>query len=51
MHHPKPDVDILYVRRSEGGRGLFQLEVTYKTTKIDLPIYLKLQNMDDDQSK
>jgi len=30
MHHPEPDIDRLYVKRKEGGRGLEQLEVAYK---------------------
>ena len=28
MHHPKADVDRLYLLRSEGGRGLIQIELT-----------------------
>ena len=41
MHHPKSDVDKLYLRRTEGGRGLIQLELSYKTTTIDLHKYLQ----------
>jgi predicted GNAT family acetyltransferase len=26
MHHPKADIDRLYVKRKEGGRGLVQVE-------------------------
>ena len=40
MHHPKADVDRLYLPRAEGGRGLVQLELTYKTTTIGLDTYL-----------
>ena len=40
MHHPKADVDRLYVPRKAGGRGLAQLEITYKTTTIGLNTYL-----------
>jgi len=29
MHHPKPDIERIYVKRKEGGRGLLQIEVTY----------------------
>ena len=36
MHHPKADVDRLYIPRKAGGRGLVQLEITYKTTTIGL---------------
>lgn len=44
-HHPKADVDRLYIPRKAGGRGLVQLEITYKTTTIGLNIYLN--NKDD----
>ena len=44
MHHPKADVDRLYLPNA-GGRGLIQLEATYKTTTIGLDTYLK--NTDD----
>ena len=29
QHHPKTDVDRLYVPRKQGGRGLMQLEVAH----------------------
>ena len=45
MHHPKADVDRLYILRKAGGRGLVQLEITYKTTTIGLNKYLN--NKDD----
>ena len=45
MHHPKADVDRLYIPRRAGGRGLVQLETTYKTTTIGLDTYLN--NKDD----
>ena len=41
MHHPKSDVDKLYLCRTEGGRGLIQLELSYKTTTIGLHKYLQ----------
>jgi len=41
MHHPKSDVDRLYLPRIEGGRGLIQLELSYKTTSIGLDKYLQ----------
>jgi len=41
MHHPKADVDRIYLPRSEGGRGLIQLEKAYKTTVIGLHAYLE----------
>ncbi len=40
MHHPKFDGDRLYLLRSEGSRGLVQIELTFKTTTIDLDTYL-----------
>ena len=40
MHHPKADVDRMYLPRSQGGRGLTQLELTLKTTTIGLNMYL-----------
>jgi len=30
VHHPKADIDRLYVKNKEGGRGLVQVEVAYK---------------------
>jgi hypothetical protein len=39
MHHPKADIDRLYVKRKEGGRGLVQLEAAYKTEIIISVLY------------
>ena len=36
MHHPKADVDRLYLPRSEVGRGLIQIELTYKIATVGL---------------
>ena len=36
MHHPQVDKDRMYVYRSKGGRGLIQLETTYKLITIGL---------------
>jgi hypothetical protein len=36
MHHPKADIDRLYVQRKEGGRGLIQLEAAYKTEIMNI---------------
>ena len=41
MHHPKSDIDRMYLPRSSGGRGLMQIETTYKTTIIGLATYLE----------
>ena len=40
MHHPKADVDRQYTRRPDGGKGLLQLELMYKTTPIGLQPHL-----------
>ena len=45
MHHPKADVDRLYIPRKASVRGLVQLEITYKTTTIGLNTHLN--NKDD----
>ena len=44
MLHPKADVDRLYLPRSKGGRGLIQLEMSYKTTTIGMKQYLELKD-------
>ena len=36
MHNPKSDVDGLYLPRTEGGRGLIHMELSYKTSTIGL---------------
>jgi len=59
MHHPKSDVDRMYLPRSTGGRGLIQIETTYKTTTIGLTNYLeksqdpflKLVNLHEEKKK
>ena len=40
MHHRKADVDRMYVPRKEGGRGMINLEMRFKTVTIGLNIYL-----------
>jgi len=30
LNHPKTDIDRLYVKRKEGGKGLVQVEAAYK---------------------
>ena len=42
MHHPKADVERLYLPRSNGGRGMTQFELSYKTATIGLYGYLDL---------
>ena len=41
MHHPKADKDRIYLPRSEGGRGLVQLENAYKLSTLGLKQYLE----------
>ena len=42
MHHPKADVDRLYLPRTpSGGGGLIQIETTFKTITVGLETYLK----------
>jgi hypothetical protein len=41
MHHPKADVDRMYVSRKDGGRGMTQLENSYKVSTVGLETYLK----------
>jgi hypothetical protein len=36
MHHPKADIDRLYVKRKEVGRGLVQIEAGYKAEIINV---------------
>ena len=40
MHHPKADKDRLYLPRKFGGRGLIQIERSYKITTIGLNAYI-----------
>ena len=40
MHHPKADVNRMHVPRKEGGRGVINLEMCFKTTTIRLNTYL-----------
>jgi hypothetical protein len=39
MHHPKADIDRLYVKRKEGGRGLVEVEESYKIEIINIAEY------------
>jgi len=39
VHHPKADIDRLYVKR-KGGRGLVQVEVAYKAKISSIAEYL-----------
>jgi hypothetical protein len=48
MHHRKVDIDRLYVKRKEGGRGLVQIVATYKAEIINIAEYLN-RNYKKDQ--
>jgi len=47
MHHPKADIDRLYVKRKEGGRGLVQIEAAYKAEIINIAEYLNTNYKED----
>ena len=51
MHHHKSDEDRLYLPRTEGGRGLIKLELSYRTTPIALDKYLLHFVKDHDDRK
>jgi len=40
QHHPKADVDLLYVPRKQGGRGLMQLEAAHAVEITKLVEYI-----------
>lgn len=44
MHHPRADVDRLYVKRKEGGRGLLELQSLYRQSILSLAVYLQTEN-------
>ena len=45
MHHSRAHIERLLVKRGNGGRGLIQLESTYKTTTVGLKKYNSLQQI------
>jgi ElaB/YqjD/DUF883 family membrane-anchored ribosome-binding protein len=47
MHHPKADIDRLYVKRKEGGRRLVQVETAYKAEIINIAEYLNTNYKED----
>ena len=47
MHHPKADVGRLFVKRKGGGRGLLQIEATYKAEIISIAEYLSIKYAED----
>jgi hypothetical protein len=49
MHHPKADIDRLYVRRKERGRGLSQIVAAFRTEIINIAEYLNKKHSQEDQ--
>jgi hypothetical protein len=47
MHHPKADIDRLYVKRKEGRRGLLQIEATNKAEIINTAEFLNIKHKED----
>jgi len=47
MHHPKADIDRLYVKGKRGGRGLVQIEAAYKAEIINIAEYLNTNYKED----
>jgi len=46
-HHPKADIDRIYMKKKEDGRGLLQTEATYKAEIIKIAEYLKTEYTED----
>jgi len=47
IHHPKADIDRLFVKRKEGGRELVQIEEAYKAEIINIAEYLNVNYKKD----
>ena len=47
MHHQKTDIDRLYVKRKDGGRGLVQVEAACKAEIINIAEYLNTKFKED----
>jgi len=47
MHHPKADIDRLYVKMKEVGRGMVQIEAAYKAEIINIAEYLNINYKKD----
>ena len=46
MHYLKSDVNRLYIPKNKEGRGMMQLELSYKTSTLGLDAYLKNEMME-----
>jgi len=47
MHRSKADINRLYIKRKEGGRGLVQIEAAYKAEIINIAEYLNTNYTED----
>jgi hypothetical protein len=47
MHNPNADINRLYVKRKEGGRGLVQGEAAYKAEIVNITEYLNTKYKED----
>ena len=47
MHHSKPDIDRLYIKRRKGRRGMVQIEAAYKAEIINMAEYLNTNYKED----
>jgi len=47
-NHPKADIDMLYVKRKEGGRELVQIKAAYKAEIINIAEYLNTNYKEDE---
>jgi hypothetical protein len=47
MHHTKADIDRIYMKRKEGGRGLLQIEASYKAEIISIAEYFNTKYTED----
>ena len=47
MRHPEADIDRLYVKRKEGGRGLIKIEAAYKAEIMNIAEYLNTSYKQD----
>ena len=41
IHHPKADVDRLYIKRRNGRRGVVEMETVYSVAIVGLSEYIK----------
>jgi hypothetical protein len=46
IHHPKADIDRLYLKSKEGGRGVVQVEAEHKAETINIAEYLNTNYKD-----